>query len=120
MKKMLIAFLALNNFQALLGSNVAPGVFKFTTEDDLETNDQSCLVVLNHVPNQNLENNGGWNFFFTRVAGTEEVPTYTMYTSRKLNPDYVSGQNDQYIPANFATAQDAVDAYETGDYERSI
>lgn len=110
MRKNFLFNLGLLSFEAAtLGSQVAPGVFKINGARVGET---GAIVVLNHLPNENNDVYGGWNFFFVKTVSS----TPTLHTSRKANPLYnalnLGADVSEKIPANYTTAQDAVDAYE--------
>lgn len=89
-----------------LGARVISGVWKIKTPTD---DDVNPLVVLNDTANEDTESKFGYNFIFTDDNGDLNV-------SMKENPLYdataVNSTAKQYIPANFATAKEAADAYD--------
>jgi hypothetical protein len=97
--------------------------------------DVTCQLICNHVPNQGVSNVnvigstihnaaalqgdfGGWNFLAHTATAS--------FTSKVPNPLYDSSaptslfNNPQYFPANFRTAQQAMDAYTAGTYRVAI
>lgn len=97
-------FLKVNYTVATMSASVVPGVYKTATP---VSGDTGLCIVLNHVPNLQTDNKGGWNFFFSRSA--------VLKTSVKANPLYdaadVRASVPATIPCNFETAQDCLDAY---------
>lgn len=102
---------------------------------DLIVGDVTCQLVLNHVPNTGTSNvnivggavvnasglqgeYGGWNY----IAHT----ALAAFTSKVSNPLYDAGaptslvNNPQYFPANFRTAQEAMDAYTASTFRVAI
>lgn len=83
---------------------IVPGVFAI---EDPTAGDTAAVLILNHVPNENLDNKGGWNFMFLRDGD--------MYVSRKDNPlhdpDNPSPFIPEKVPCNFIDTQEAIDAY---------
>jgi len=95
---------------ATQGLPIVTGVFDVI--GGLKSNSyDGAILVLNHVPNQNIEDNGGWNVI--------AMKDNKRYASMKVNPLYnpnelpaPRAEVPQYVPANFNTIKEALLHYD--------
>jgi len=80
-----------------------PGIIKCTGTNSARTDDLTVTIVQNSVPNQGFGDYSGWNYLI--VTSDPAV-----ILSMKQNPAFPSDDTKK-IPANFVSAQGALDAY---------
>ena len=112
MKKLFLSSLVfLSGYAATKpNSSLAPGVWKL--EGTFEMDATMVIVTQGNFTNQDVDSQPGYNWTSYDAAGA------ILHTSKKWHPQFPEGSdNEQEIPANYQTLQDAIDAYNRAGFE---